>query len=757
MDIRSAVVATVCPPTKKIGYVSNCIINYTSNVLTMVDDTSRRPFEQKAHFDAIAPNFESFLGRVPPDGKFRIVSFCSEFSILTAATIKDYCLKLALIRFPPNSRESQFISLGFVYDSSVRDFLSLEDTDSQMFEMIETFDSAEMIDLLQCGLEKLRRIKDSVFVMRIGSDDNFFEWVIVPRTDSYVPSPSMAGLPANEKLFYILNLLSSSNEQSIERFTRASSIFKLVSDSFCDVPTFWVFHLAEESTLKSNAALCRVASMLLKVKDFQINYYPTNLFYVKNEADNAASSVASEEYINSLSKEELEDLDYLRAKVGGEAFLSSSRKSSSRKSYRLHGSDFPEGEFIEEEEGYEYEYSESEYEEQSDGSILRKPRRKNKLKRKKKEKKEDSQPTKSIDELRAEEEERRRKEEEQEEERRKAIELLRQSRPKKDDSPSKTNKKKSKGVKNAKSIIASSQTSKMSRRDKVSERIAKLKQLRALEEEDEEEEEEDTSELRELKKNKNLTEEERYMREMKKRLKNRQNKFTKISILATRAQRAAKDRNATIETIEDLQRQVTQALEEAEQFRADAKDEISYLKDTLAYRRKKHEQNQKDIRDIRHDYLERHCENVEEIDKRKRKEARKKAELAKTEKEGNSTSRKDSRKSAELSRSEKEGINTTRKDAKKNAELSKNEKEADIYDPDFDLNPRPKKGKQISFTNRSPEYEMAIMYLEEEIEQVKKEISVLIKKPTFSLPKSNEQTAKNESSMFSSKTNPSEA
>lgn len=702
----SVVVATVGPPTKKIGFPSNCLLSYTPNVLTMIDDTAKKTFEQKAQFDKIAPNFESFLGRVPPQGKFRIVSFCSEYSILTTAAIKEYCLKLALIRFPPNSRGSQFISIGFVYDSSVRDFLSLDDTDSEMFEMIETFDSSEMIDLLQCGLEKLRRIKDSVFVIRIGTEDSFLEWVIIPKADSYVPSPSMAGLPPNEKLFYILNLLNTADEQSIDRFMRASSIFKLVADSFSDVQTFWVFHIAENSTLKSNATLCRIASMLLRIKNLQINSYPTNLFYIRNENDEVASSAASEEYINSLSKEELEELDYLRAKVGGEAFLSSRSKSSERRSYRLQGSDYPEGELVEEEEEYEYEYSEEDVEEAEDGSILRKPRRKNKLRRKKKEKETESQHSKSVEQMRAEEEELRRKDQEKEEERRKAIELLRQSRPKKDESPSAADKKKPKTKR--KSLVESTQNLKMTRRDKVSERIARLKQLRALEEEEDEEEEENSSELREMKKDDNLTPEERYMREMKKRLKNRQNKFTKISILVNKAQRAAKDRNTPISTLEDLQRQVTEALEEAEQFRQEAKDEISYLKDTLAYRRKKHEQNQQDIRDIRHDYLERHCDNVLEKDKRKRKEAKKNAELAKEQKENK-----------EIEEANKNRKKIIKKNGKKGEEADENDMDKDLI--------KKKKERKIAITNRTPEYEMAVKYLEEEIEQVRKDISVLKK------------------------------
>lgn len=684
-NLMSAVVATVGPPTKKIGFPSNCLLSYTSNILTMTDDTTKRPFEQKAQFDAIAPNFESFLTRVPPYGKFRVVSFCSEYSILTASKIKDYCLKLALTRFQPNMRDSQFVSMGFVYDSSVRDFLSIEDTNSQLFEMIETFDSSEMIDLLECGLEKLRRIKDSVFVLRIGTNDNFFEWVIIPKTDSYVPSPSMAGLPPNEKLFYILNLLGTVNEQAVQRFQRSSSIFRLISDSFTDVPTFWVFHIAEDSTLKSNATLCKVASMLSKVKNLQLNCHPTNIYYIRNEEDeNNLSSAASEEYLKSLSQEELEELEYLKSKIGGEAYLSSrksienmSQSSSRRRSYRLNASDLPEGEFEEEEEEYEYEYDEEQLERQADGTFLRKPRRKNKKLRKKKGQKDEKEPSKSMDELRAAEEEQRRKDQEEEEERRKAIESLRQSRSQKKDGSPKSEKRKSKSIKSAKSIIESSQYSKMSRRDKVSERIAKLKQMRANEEEEDEYEEEDSSELRELKKMKNLTEEERYMREMKKRLKNRQNKFTKVSILVNKAQRAAKDRNASIATLQSLQQQITEALKDAEQFRAEAKDEIAYLKDCLAYRRQKHEQNQQDIQDIRHDYLERHCENVEEIDKRKRKEAKQNAETLK----------------------------------KKNEEENKKKPE-----------------RKIAITNRTPEYEMAVKYLEEEIEQVKKDISVLKKR-----------------------------
>ncbi|OHT06652.1 hypothetical protein TRFO_25267 [Tritrichomonas foetus] len=552
--------------------------------------------------------------------------------------------------------------------------------------MVEAFDVAEMLDLLECGLEKLRRIKDSVFVFRIGSENNFFEWVIIPKTDSYIPSPSLAGLPPNEKFFFILNQLPTLTNQLVERFRRISSIFRLVCDSFADVPTWHVFHVADNVTMKSNATLCKVAAMLINAKNCRFNRYDSEFFARQADDDISISSGASDDYLEGLTAEEREEVEYLKSAVGENSILSpGEQETSSKFNVTLDGREkshlsFNEADFADEEEDEPYEYEEEEdlYHDRNEGP-LRKPKRKKKKQPKKVVIKE-LPPEKTSEQLRLEEEERRRQEELEAEERKKTIELLRKARsPKKTETKPAEPKKKPKSVKSAKSIMESSQFSKMSKRDRVSERIAKLRQMREMEEE--EEEEEDSSELREFQRIQNMTAEERYKREMQKRLKARQTKFTKISVLVNKAQRASRDKAISIEELEKLQNQIDQALEEAKKFRAEAKDEIEFLRDTLAYRKQKHAQNQVDIKEIRNVYLERHCENVMEIDKRKRKEAKMKAEFTKQEQEEKAGGRKPG-----------------------------------------------KQEKTISTTNRSPEYEMAVKYLEEEIEKVKADISILKKR-----------------------------
>ena len=659
----SSVIAVVSEPTRRINFPSNCEIQYSQNVLLMRDDAAPKEFEQRAQFDSIAPQFESFLARIPVTGNFRIISFCTEFSIFNTASIKDYCLKMARIRFPQNSKTSQFVAIGFVYDSSVRDFLSLEDVETDQFELIETFDTAEALDLLECGLEKLRRIKDSVFVLHIGTDNSFFEWVIIPKTDSYIPSPSMAGLPPNEKFFFILNQLPTLTNPQFERFRRLSSILRLVADSFADVPTWFSFHVADEVTMKSNATLVKVAGMLMNSKNVKFTCYKTDMFYVASKENMSFSSGASDDYLASLTAEELAEVEYLKSMIKG----GSPKSQKGKGGFGFNGNAF----FSDEEDQYEYEY---EYEEvQGEDGILRRPRRKRKLQKKTPTK----TPEKTPSELAAEEEERRRREEEEEEERRRAVEMVRRARsPKASEAGQQEQKKK--GWRSARSILESSQISKMSRRDKVSERIKRLRELRAMEEEEEEEDYEDSSELYESR-YKNLTPEERYRREMQRKFKERHAKFTKISILVNDARRAAKNKAISLQELEDLQKRVDEALAEAREFREEAKDEIDYLRDTLAYRKQKHAQNQADIKEIRNVYLERHCENVQEMNRRKKMDAKLKADIEKQQEEDEQQSGK----------------------TKRGAE------------------------RVISITNRSPEYEMAVKYLEEEIDKITSDIQIL--------------------------------
>lgn len=684
----NAVVATICTPTKKISFPSNCLLNYENNVLTMKDDTSTKPFEQHSRFDSISESFESFLERIPANGKFRLVSFCSEFSIFTAQEIKDYCLKMAIHRFPPNTKGSQFLSVGFVYESGVRDFLSVDEKQNPNFELIETFDTAELTDLLNCGLEKLRRIKDSVFVLHISNDNNLFEWVVIPKTDSYIPSPSIAGLPTNEKFFYILNLLNTLNDQSFERFRKLSSIFRLVCDSFSDVQTLWVFHIARDTTFKSNATLCKVSSMLLESNNKKFVCPRCELFQIPKEDDLSASGV--NDYLNSLLPGEREELEYLNDNVSsarggkGKGSISNIKSQKSGFSSRRSGNNSSRLNSFQNmnEEEDDYDFQDGESSNRSGSRILKKPKRKQKMDKKSKNQEEQAEQGKTLEEQRAEEEERLRKEKEEEEERRKAIDMIRQSRNAKKPETPQQEKKKSKKVKDAKSIMESSSYSKISRHDKVSERIAQLRQLRENEEEDDNDDDDESSELRESNsKSKKLSPEERYRREMQRKMKERHEKFSKINILINKCNLAAKNPDISLSELEALQQQLDTALQESQRFNAESKDEIEFLHDTLAYRRQQHEQNQKDIQIIRNDYLERHCDNVHEMDKRRKNEAKMKSELLKQE-------------SAE---------NTTRTTKK------------------------PK--REISIKNRTPEYQMAVKYLEEEIEQVKIDISILKKGP----------------------------
>jgi hypothetical protein len=103
--------------------------------------------------------------------------------------------------------------------------------------VIDAASLEDAIALLDCGLDRPRRLRDCVFVLHIG-DDPFFEWIVVPRCDASVPnSSSLSGLPPNERPFFILKQFPLYAQDAIERSRRLSTVFRLVADGFADIET----------------------------------------------------------------------------------------------------------------------------------------------------------------------------------------------------------------------------------------------------------------------------------------------------------------------------------------------------------------------------------------------------------------------------------------------------------------------------------------------------------------------------------------
>lgn len=618
--MKSQVAALISAPARSSGIPSNCKVSSKGNQVVLLDETSTKPFTQRGNFNTIVTSISDILGKVPATGNYRVISLCSEFSCPTIAQIRNECHNLLRLRFPKKGNEQPFpIGVGFVYDDEVIDLLSTTNEPQDAFDMIEAFEYVEAADLLECGLDKLRRIRDSVFVLRIGLNP-FFEWVIVPKVDLFVQSPSMNGLPPNEKLIFILRQMPNVPDTLVQRFRNLSGVFRLIEDSFADIPTSWICHIATNVTLKSNASLLKVAQSITSGYTHKFNAYRSDLFYVRQ--DDEIESDDSEAYLAHLTGEELEELNYLKGQVGENSFYENKeeeevnkklngQKSTSEVKFNItiDGKDniyqnqfFLEDDFSSHEEEEEpVEYEEEEEEEKplqiEDYVPIKKPKRK-KSKVVEEKPVEEKPPEKTIEELAREEAERQAKEMAELEERRKQIEKLREMHKQKSasQSPSKQPSKKLTKEKSLKEI--SSSVSHLSRKDRVSERIQKLREMRETEEEDDEEESE-----QEIK---------RYgTSHIPTPYEKRQQRYNKIKMLCSKAKLAAKDPNTSEKKLRSYQEQISAAIEECQKFHGESRDEIDYLRETLKYRRIKHAKNQEDIGEFRYVYLEKHCENVD--------------------------------------------------------------------------------------------------------------------------------------------------
>lgn len=288
--MKSSIIGIVAPPEKTLPVPSNCKVTQEGNKIVLTDDTASRPFILKHEFSTIMNNFPDVMDKVTSNDNLRIISLGSEYSTPTITQIKEWSIQLLNQRLKGKANSPTQISAGLVYDKDVLDFMSLTNKKTPCFELVDVDDLNSAIDLIDFSFEKFKRFKESVYVLHIGSDP-FFEWIVVPRVDSFDQRPSLTGLPPNEKLIFILKQFPTLSEQgistSLNRFRNISNIFRLVLDTFLDVKTLWVCHIAKDVKLKSNAALFRIAGYISEIntdfRDVQIDR--SGLFQLKSNEE----------------------------------------------------------------------------------------------------------------------------------------------------------------------------------------------------------------------------------------------------------------------------------------------------------------------------------------------------------------------------------------------------------------------------------------------------------------------------------------
>ena len=153
------------------------------------------------------------------------------------------------------------------------------------------------------------------------------------------------------------------------------------------------------------------------------------------------------------------------------------------------------------------------------------------------------------------------------------------------------------GQDNNKENTGADSPSRKSKHDRVAQRIEKLRRQRLKAEYDEEEEEEEENEIRNKKE---LTQAQK-----------RQKRFTKLQLLVLKARKAAADPTSTLEKLNSIDQEVLNALGDVDKKRAETEQEILRLRTALMDKRKIHEENLVDLKDIRSVYLELHHKNVQ--------------------------------------------------------------------------------------------------------------------------------------------------
>jgi hypothetical protein len=285
-------VALVSPPVKPLGVPSNCKVRYSPTEVSLSDDTGYRPFTQRASFNDVITSLEPLARSASFSPAHRVVSLCSEFSTPTPQTIRETCLRFVRQLYPADVRAAIPIAAGLLLDTEVNDFLAPRGHHSPTFEPIDTYSRHDALDLIECGFGRFRRLRESVFVIHVGEDNSFFEWVVVPCCDAFVEGAAVGSLAPNEKLLFVLKeyKMSSCPREAIKSFRRISSVFRLVSDSFSDIATTWCFHVPTNVSFKSNSALLQLAATIRDGSNHTVaDIGRSHLFLGKQDAGDGAA------------------------------------------------------------------------------------------------------------------------------------------------------------------------------------------------------------------------------------------------------------------------------------------------------------------------------------------------------------------------------------------------------------------------------------------------------------------------------------
>ena len=248
-------VVAVVSPSPEPPVSSNCEVTVEGNTIILTDPTSRpNKFTQRGSFDEIVYDHQSLVDQVPATGSFRIVTLFGDRTRIPTEKICEIATAISVKRFPGNGQVLP-VSIGLLDDCSVEVFHSL--TEEETGELVDTYDVAELIDVIECGLQKLGKMKEAVLVLHIGATD-FFEWVLVPKADTYCTVPSPFGLISSHRLIFALR-----SPAHVTPETSQSAVFKLVSDSFTGVPTIWAMCIGTDVAFQSNAAMLNTAGPLM--------------------------------------------------------------------------------------------------------------------------------------------------------------------------------------------------------------------------------------------------------------------------------------------------------------------------------------------------------------------------------------------------------------------------------------------------------------------------------------------------------------
>jgi hypothetical protein len=474
-----------------------------------------------------------------------------------------------------------------VHEDRAVDFFSTTDDSTDLLELVDAYSVAEVLDLLNVGLERLKSIQKSVFVFRLG-DSPFFEWVIVPKVDHFISRPELIGSePPNERLLFAVKSLVEAGG-SLPLLVRVSRVFRLVADSFSDVPTVWLFHVAQGIRYKNNATLCGFLGTLRAIGGRTFPAGRSGLF-VRQLADDAESTAS--EMSRQLSSELQDEQDYLQHA------LAESRKGA------------PEGDEEESGAGNEEEDEEEEEYNESEGDRPKRTPRQKKAKKKVMV----SEPEKTQEEIKAEAANKRAQEENEKRELLERVaalqkEAVEEGRRKSAASPSR-----------GRGRPTQSPSPRLSRKQRMERRLAKMAMPKPQEEEEEDEEEEDRElKIRRKQKKRKLSAYERQDR-----------RFTRLRLLVARALKLAKDPASSPDALSSINDDVLAAVQQCKESRDEMHEDVRELRQRLRAKRRERDQNTRDVDDFRTEYqlLHRRTDGAKTaMDARWRAQARVKSE-----------------------------------------------------------------------------------------------------------------------------------